>query len=354
MADWTASAGHTYEYWKVDPSTWRDSEPLGLVTSCSITRDDSELMGSADLDTDEEIEGEVYIRAYLIVEQPAGSGNRERFCLFTFLAQSPKRKMNGKRITRSLTCYPPTIELKDTKPPIGYTVAKGSNVGVAAEQICRAHCRAPIMTISTTSTLDEPLVASDSDSWLTFVQALLDKGGLTMAIDEWGRLSFPPEKDVSSLSPVWTYDDSNSSILLPEVDEERDWFGVPNVYEAVLSKNDKVLVGRAVNDSESSHLSTVSRGREVYERETSPDVPEGATQEDLANYAKAKLRELSCVERSVEYQHGFNQVRVGDSVGIDYTVHGYNVTAKVISQKITCDTACTVQETAKFTEDMWR
>lgn len=355
MADWTASAGHTYEFWRVNPTTWRDVEPVKNVLSCSITRDDSDLMGSVDMEIDSDIEQEIYIRAYLIVEQPPGSGITERFCLSTFLVQSPTRAMNGKRTTRSLTCYPPTIELQDTKPPIGFTVAKGMNIASIAAQLCRSHCRAPIIETSSSAVTSDPVIASDDDSWLTFIKAVLEKGDLEFAIDEWGRFSFPPKREASALRALWTYTDDNSSVLLPEVTDERDWFGIPNVYEAVMSSNDSSVTGRAVNDSPSSPISTVNRGREVYERETSPDIgKENPTAEDLSNYARNKLKELSKVERSVDYSHGYNSVKVGDTVEVNYTRHGYTAKGVVTSQVINCDTACTVEETVKFTEDLWR
>ena len=48
MADWAKSTQRTYEYYTVDPGTWRDVKLLDTVISSSITWDSStETLGSA-------------------------------------------------------------------------------------------------------------------------------------------------------------------------------------------------------------------------------------------------------------------------------------------------------------------
>ena len=39
--DWHESMQQTYEFYVVDPSTWKDTKQLTEVESCSITRDAS-------------------------------------------------------------------------------------------------------------------------------------------------------------------------------------------------------------------------------------------------------------------------------------------------------------------------
>ena len=51
MPDWSASMQQTFEYYVVDPITWRDTEKITNVKSSSITRDsDAETLGSASID----------------------------------------------------------------------------------------------------------------------------------------------------------------------------------------------------------------------------------------------------------------------------------------------------------------
>ena len=62
MADWLTSMQQTFEYYIVDPGTWKDTKRLDNVKSCSINRDsDSETLGSAIIDVTDSL-GECYIR----------------------------------------------------------------------------------------------------------------------------------------------------------------------------------------------------------------------------------------------------------------------------------------------------
>ena len=66
MADWAKSMQQTFEYYIVDPGTWRDSKKLDGVTSCLINWDaDSETLGSATIDITDTL-SECYVRVYLV------------------------------------------------------------------------------------------------------------------------------------------------------------------------------------------------------------------------------------------------------------------------------------------------
>ena len=82
MTDWSKSMTQTFEYYTVNPNTWKDVDLLTNVKSATISRDSTaETLGSANFDIDDEI-GECYIRAYLKVVQ---NGITERIPLGTFL-----------------------------------------------------------------------------------------------------------------------------------------------------------------------------------------------------------------------------------------------------------------------------
>ena len=101
--------------------------------------------------------------------------------------------------------------------------------------------------------------------------------------------------------------------------------------------------------------STVNRGREIVYREFNPSTAGAPTQKQLDLYATNLLKELSSVEYTVTYSHGYCPVRIGDCVRLNYTRSGIkNIKAKVISQSITCEPGCTVSETAVFTTKLWR
>lgn len=358
MIDWSSSMEQTFEYYIVDPNTWKDSTQLRTVKSCTITRDlDADTLGSATIDIDESI-GECYIRVYLIAIQ---NGYREKIALGTFLVQTPSSGFDGRTRTYSMDAYTPLIELKEKHPPIGYTVPEDSNIMELANIHTRNNVRAPVVNAKCDKKLFYDFVANNDDTWLTFLNDYMLKADYRFDLDGMGRILFAPIQQAATMQPVWTYSDDNSSILLPEVTIDRDLFGIPNVIEIVYSKpgsntdSGKVYYIRLSNDDPNSPTSTVSRGREIMYRETDPDLIGTPTEEQIMEYAKQRLRQLSSLECTVSYSHGYCPVRVGDCIRLDYTRSNIpRVTGKVISQTIKCDLGCQVTEKATFTTKLWR
>jgi hypothetical protein len=350
--DWTKSIDQTYEFYTVDPSTWEDDRRLTTVTGCTIDRDLSHAtLGSASINCDEEL-GECYIRVYLIAVQ---NGVTERVPLGTFLVQTQTDGFNGKTSSDDTEAYTPLIELKDSMPAIGYSLPEKTPIMEVASDLCRENMRAPVVAVSTDDQLNSDFVAHLDDTWLSYISDLILNAKYSFGLDELGRILFQPEQDTASLRSVWTYNDDNSSILYPDVTNERDLYGIPNVVEVVYSTGVGYMFSRIVNDDENSPVSTVSRGREVVYRETNPSFAAKPTQEYIDAYATQLLRNLSCLEHKITYKHGYCPVRIGDAVTLNYNRAGLlNVRAKVVSQSIDCVTGCPVEETAVYTTKLWR
>lgn len=352
MIDWTKSMTQTYEFYKVDPHTWKDIEPLNQITSCSIDRDESaQTLGSATIDTTEEI-NECYVRVYLIAVQ---NGITDKVVLGTYLVQTPSVSFDGKNNSITLDGYTPLIELKEGLPPIGYSILKDTNIMETAYNICREHVRTPVVKANNSKKLYSDFVSNINDTWTKFISDLVSMANYKLDLDEMGRILFAPIQDIASLQHRWVYTDDNSSILYPEITNERDLYGIPNVVEVVYSNNDECLFSRIVNSDENSPISTVNRGREIVYRDTNPNFAGKPTQEMLDDYAVQLLRNLSCLEHKITYTHGYCPVRIGDCVMLDYKQANLrNVKAKVISQNIKCKPGCPVQETAIYTTKLWR
>lgn len=351
MIDWTSSMQQTYEYYVVDPNTWKDIKRIDNVKSCTINRDSSaETLGSATIDISDSI-GECYVRAYLVAIQ---NGVSYRLPLGTFLVQSPSWTFDGKKKDVSLDAYTPLIELKENLPPIGYSLLKDDNIMDAAYRLCRERARAPVSEAKCSMTLYTDFIANTDDTWLSFLTDLIDNAKYMFDLDELGRIIFLPKQDTASLQPVWTYNDDNSSILYPEITINRDLYGIPNVVEVVYSSGNDCYHARAVNDDPNSPVSTVNRGREIVYRVTNPSLNGDPTENQTNEYAKRLLRELSTLECTVSYSHGYCPVRVNDCVRLNYTRSGISgIKAKVISQTIDCDTSCRVTEKAVYTTNLW-
>lgn len=362
MADWTKSMQQTYEYYVVDPNTWKDDYLIDTVKSATITRDSSvETLGSAIIDITNSVD-ECYVRIYLITIQ---NGVREKHPLGTFLVQTPSTSFDGKTQNVSADAYTPLMELKENSPNIGYYIPKDTNVMEMAYQIARDHTRAPVVKSENSTKNYSDFVADTSDTWLSFLSDFIanhvynksndiNAASYEFGLDEMGRVLFSPKQDTASLQPVWTYDDNNSSILYPEITTERDLYGIPNVVEVVYSSGNTSYHVRAVNDDINSPTSIVNRGREIIHRDLSPLITGNPTKAQVEAYAKQILRNLSTVEYTITYKHGYCPVRLGDCVRLNYTrADLIGIKAKVISQSIECTPGCPVTEKAVFTKKLW-
>lgn len=351
MPNWTEPMTQTYEYYTVNPGTWKDVKKLDMIKLSSIVRDsETDTLGSASFDTTEMI-SECYIRAYLVTIQ---NGITERFPLGTFLAQTPSSSFNGKVLSATMDAYTPLIELKENPLPIGYSVLKDENIMDRAYQIVRDNTRAPIVKAVSDKKIYFDFVASMEDNGVSFVRDFISYADHELGLDELGRILFMPKQDLASMQPVWTFNDDNSSILHPDITTNHDIFGIPNVVEVVYSGTHDTYNITVVNDDPNSPVSTVNRGRILKYRDTNPSLIGEATENQVQEYAEKLLKNLSTVEFSVSYKHGYCPVRLGDCVRLNYERAGlHDVKAKVVSQNINCKTGCTVSEKAIFTKSLW-
>lgn len=351
MPDWTASMQQTFEYRVIDPATWKEKKILDNIKSCTIERDsEADTLGSATIDV-EESTGECYIRVYLVTIQ---NGETERFPLGTFLVQTPSSSFDGKAYSISMDAYTPLIELKEKMPAYGYSLSKGENIMDKVYALTNENVRAPVVKAKADDTLTGDFVANTDDTWMSFLKDLAANAEYSFSIDEMGRILFAPDQDTDAMQPVWTFDDSNSSILYPDISLDHDLYGIPNVVEVIYSSDNNYFFSRIVNDDPNSPTSTVNRGREIIYRDTNPSISGSLTQERIDDRAKQLLKSLSTLEYTVSYTHGYCPVRLGDCVRLNYKNAGLDgVKAKVTSQSIKCEPGTPVSEKAVYSKKLW-
>lgn len=352
MPDWTKSMQQTFEYYIVDPTSWKDSEKLDNILSSTITRDSEvDTLGSATIDITNMI-SECYIRIYLVTIQ---NGIRERFPLGTYLVQSPSSSYNGKIKKVTMDAYTPLIELKENPPPVGYTIFRNENIMNMAYMLTRENTRAPVVKGFSSMKLNYDFTANTDDTWFSYIKDLAANANHGLDLDEISRILFSPKQDTESLQPVWTYNDDNSSILYQDVDMDHDLYGIPNAVEIIYSNGSTYFHEKVVNNDPNSPTSTVNRGREILYRETDPKLVGTPSKEQVKVYTTNLLKEMSTIEYSITYSHGYCPVRLGDCVRLNYSRAGLNnIKAKVVSQTITCKSGCKVKEKAVFTKKLWR
>ena len=353
MIDWTSTMQQTYEFYIVDPISWKDTKLIRNVKSCTINRDSTaETLGSASLSMTEII-GECYVRIYLITIQ---NGVKEKHPLGTYLVQTPSSSYDGRIKDITMDAYTPLLELKEKQPPLGFTLEKKTNEAImtAAHRLAQEYSRAPVVPAKSTTKLTSNFTAGTDDTWLSFISDLAASDKYKLDLDEIGRILFSPIQRIEALQPVCTFDDSNSSILYPEINIEHDIYGIPNVVEVTCVSGNAVYYSKAVNDDENSPTSIINRGREITRRVDNPNLAGVTNQSQVDEYAKQVLKDLSTIEYTVTYTHGYRPVRIGDCVQLNYVRAGLrNVKAKVIGQSIKCGPGCLVTEKAGFTKKLW-
>lgn len=358
MPDWTKSMIQSFEYWVVDPRTWGDLYRLDTIRSSSVSRDsESETLETASFEIDnieEDSAVERYIRIYLITIQ-----NRvtERHCMGTFLAQTPSFNYDGKISSNTLDAYSPLLELRDIYVPYGYYLERGSNILDNVYLLATENSRAPVIG-SDGSALNKTTIthftSSQEDNWLTYLSSLLGQAEYHFDLDDFSRILMVPTKQPSAMQSKWTFDSGNSSILYPETTKECDLYGLPNVIEVLYSSNEKFYYSKVVNDDKDSPVSTVSRGREVWQRVTDPSITGNPSQEEFDEYANNLLKNMSTLTYTVTFKHGYCPVRVGDCVTIDYPEAGLDhVRAVITKQNISCVPGTPVVATAVYTKKLW-
>lgn len=352
MIDWTESMEQTFEYYEVDPNTWKDIKQISNVKSCTINRDyGADTLGSATIDVNDTL-GECYIRIYLVAIQ---NGARYKYTLGTFLVQTPSSSYDGKNRNVSMDSYTPLLELKENPPPLGFALMKGDNIMRQAYMIVRDNCRAPVVETVSDKLLEDNFVADPDEKWLKYLSDLIAQAKYEFYLDEEGKILFSPKQKVDELQPVWTFNDDNSSILYPEINLKHDLYGIPNVVEVVCSTGSTRYTARIENNDPNSPTSIINRGREILYRETEPNIQGNPTEAEIDEYAKILLESLSSVEYQISYTHSYCPVRIGDCIRLNYKKAGLEgIKARVISQSIKCEKGCSVNETAVFTKKLWK
>ncbi len=332
-----------FRYYLVDRSTWRDAMELDGVLSCSITRDlDSETVESAKLTVgDWPLGAELVLRAYMECrqydEQSRSMGAWERFCMGTWICQTPTRT-DSCAVETEVRAYSTLMACSDDNPPEFMTLEPTDT----CEAVCMealGHGIAPTVSGNGSTKVESDWTLDPGSSYLALARDMAAMAGKAVMVDPYGRPYLKPVRDASAMASAWEFEIDSDSIVLPGMTEGDDWYEVPNTVRVVLSAGSKTLVGEATRAD--------SRGRTVLMREDNPDLPENATQADVDRYAAKLLSEGLSASRTFEFEHAWCPVELGDCV----TVGRHDGTAQkavVRKQEVTLQTGCTVKATATY------
>lgn len=321
--DWNKGYSARYYISVIDKKTRRDLNRLE-ITEGSISRKSDGLRESADLTcVNYYAEGEQLIRVWLDTTQD--NGGTSHTPLFTGLATSPGRDINGRLVTNRLECYSVLKYAQDILLPRGWYAPAGANAGTLIRSLLSV-TGSEITVAPDITTLENAIIAESGENNLSMVDMILASIDWRMKIDGYGNISIEPRatRDISA-----RFDSIGNDILEPSLSITYDWYDCPNVVRAVL--DDSYAVAR--DDSPDSPLSTVRRGREVWLEDTDGYLKEGET---LAEYAYRMLKEYQSVGATISYDRRYvPDVSVTDLIGLNYPAQGISGIFMVTSQSIT-------------------
>lgn len=319
--DWRRGFSAKYYVSILDRDTWRDLRSID-ITGGTIKRVDTDLRESADIDcvnyneTTEQI-----IRVWLDAKQ---NGDSSHIPLFTGIATSPGRNINGNITTNTLQCYSVLKIAQDILLPRGWYAPTGINAGELIRDLLN------VLPVSITIAENSPglksaIISENNENRLSMTDKILDSINWKMKLDGYGNIQIGPY----SSEPVATFDALSNDVVEPSLSISRDWYNVPNVYRAVL--DDSYAIAR--DDNPDSLLSTVSRGREIWLEDSSVYLQE---KETLAEYSERMLKLSQQVAITMTYDRRFDPaVSVSDAVRFGYAAQGINGIYRVTSQSIT-------------------
>lgn len=330
--DWNSGYSALYELRSVDPVSWMDSGFLDF-TGGTINRKESGLIESADLKMTDRIR-EGWVRVYLLARQANSSA---RVPVFTGLAMTPQRDLDGTRESYSTECYSVLKPAEDTLTPRGYYVPAGASGAQVAAGLLGV-CPAPVTYDENGPSLLEAIVTEDSDTNLSLAQKILESIGWRIRISGDGSIRICP----AAKDPVTRYSAFDADAIEPKVTDSDDWYECPNCIRVV--SGDKYVEVRDEESDLSVGVRKASRGGtgEIWKQENVSSIGDG---ESLAEYALRKLKEAQSHAREIRYYRRFYpDLTVSDLVSLHYPGVGIDGNFRVTSQTLTLGYAVRTDE----------
>jgi hypothetical protein len=317
---WNNGYSASYYAYIIDPVSWREKERIE-ITGGSISRSEDGLRESADIECKAYEHGkEQYIRVYLDAWQNGAASHEP---LFTGLATSPSRDIDGYFEKNTLECYSVLKAADDVLLDRGYYVPAGTD-GAAAVKDLLSVSPAPVFVNGSAPGIQKSIIAEDGESRLSMAEKVLAVIGWRMRISGDGTIEICPE----ATSQLAEFDPIEQDVIEPSITVDYDWYSCPNVFRAI--QDDLSAVAR--DDSPESPLSTVNRGREVWAEETSCDFNTG---ESISEYALRRLKELQSISTTAAYERRYHPgILVGDVIRLRYPKQGLDGLFQVTSQTV--------------------
>ena len=318
--NWKHGFSAVYYATVVDPISWRDVKRFE-ITGGSISRSLSNLQQTADIDCVSYPRNvEQWVRIYLNAKQ---SGDDIVVPLFTGLATSPDRDINGRLETNSVQCYSVLKPAEDVLLQRGWYAPVGINGAELIRQLLSVSS-APVEIESSSPSLKKAIIAENGENNLSMSLKILTAIDWRITISGDGTITVKPK----ATEPVYKLDALSYDIVEPQLSVSSDWFKCPNIFRAVI--NDTIGIAR--DDDPKSMLSTVTRGREIWMEDTSCKLNKNET---ITQYARRRLKEEQSVAYTVNYDRRFlPDLNASDLLELHYPAQDIDGTFMVVNQSI--------------------
>lgn len=330
--DWSKGYSSRFYMSIVDPSSWRDTETI-KITGGKVSRSSDGLMQSADVECNRyDQTRERYVRIYMDIDQ---GGAHAHVPIFTGLATSPDRDIDGRAVSHSVACYSVLKPCDDIALPRGWYAPQG---GSGAQIVGRllSVSPAPVSVEGESPTLVAPLIAEDGETNLSMVWKILEAINWRLRINGNGEITVEPKPTESAV----TFDPLEFDVLETKLSVTKDWYSCPNVLMCICDDFSAVVR----DDDIESPLSIETRGREVWNVETDCDISSG---ESIGAYAKRRLKELQTVQKEISYDRRYvPEVYPGDVVTLHYPEQELVGDFRIESQSITLGYSARTSERA--------
>lgn len=306
----------------VDRNSWLDRESFN-IPSGTIQRSLGDLQQSASVTcTGYDIEGEAWMRIWMDALQGQDSVH---IPLFTGLATSPSKNIDGSFVTNTIQCYSVLKPAQDILLSPGWYAPVGANAVDLAKELLSV-TPAPIeIEGGNAEMLKEAIIAEHGESRLSMALAILYAVDRRIIVNGYGEITIAPLSEET----VGIFDQFSNDIVETKISIEHDWFGCPNVFRATTFDG---LVAIARDEDNESPLSIQNRGREVWAEESNVNI---GTDMTLGEYAMNRLKELQRVSTSINYDRRFVPgINVGDRVAINYPANDISGIFYITSQTI--------------------
>lgn len=342
MADWrTGSRTGGFFYRKVTWPDFREAEAYENAVGGSLEMSalsDVKVNGSLSYDG-EPPDPDHMIRVYYGFTDEAGDYEQIAVATMGVSASNPSLRDDGEVTATGKATLTSVLQvLKDVELNAPYTVKAGEQViakalSIIADRGLPTNNPDP----SAYALARDYTFPADKANVLHIVNTLLGFAGYASAwVDAYGVVQVTPYVEPTDREAVITFEAGPDSIMRPDMNNENDWGGTPNVVRLSYSTDTEVLTAYAKNVDPAHKASLPSRGgREKTLAENVTELAGDTQAQRLASLKDMARSKLAANSAEIEYANvkcAFMPIRDSDAAHVRYA--GIDWKGAIVNYKV--------------------